>query len=112
MAGIAAAYVINCLLFPYTRAMATRQLMKKYKGITELLTKVCHSEHVDTQLYYNLVIQAHLQEEKLTSNAHLEEWGELPALLAEYRAKVRQAHRGRIPERADAPVFESGHLAT
>ncbi|WP_442876702.1 FUSC family protein [Eisenbergiella porci] len=112
VAGIAVAYVINCLLFPYTRAMATRQLMKKYKGITELLTKVCHSEHVDTQLYYNLVIQAHLQEEKLTSNAHLEEWGELPALLAEYRAKVRQAHRGRIPERADAPVFESGHLAT
>ncbi len=34
-----------------------------------------------------------------------ETWGELPALLAEYRAKVRQAHRSRIPERADAPCL-------
>lgn len=112
IAGIAVAYVINCLFFPYTRAMATRHLMKKYKSITELLTKVCHSDHADPQLYYNLVIQAHLQEEKLSSNAYLEDWKDFQALITKYREQVRQAHRSRIPERANAPVFESGHLTT
>lgn len=109
LAGATLAYAANCLLFPFSRALATRQLWKKYKSITELLTRVCHSEDADPQLYYSLVIQAYLLEEKLTKNAHLEEWAQLPLLLAQCREQVRLAHRDRA-ERAGAPVFEGGHL--
>ena len=109
LAGATLAYAANCLLFPFSRALATRQLWKKYKSITELLTRVCHSEDADPQLYYSLVIQAYLLEEKLTKNAHLEEWAQLPLLLAQCREQVRLAHRDRA-ERVGAPVFEGGHL--
>lgn len=110
LAGVLAGYVINCLIYPYSRAKATSQLWKKYKNVTELLTKVCHWEQADPQLYYNLVIQAHLQEEKLCQNAHLEEWSEFPELLSKCREQVRNAHRTLIAGRSDAPVFEAGHL--
>ena len=108
--GAVAAFAVNCLVFPYKRAKATRQLWEKYKSVTELLTRVCHADQADPQLYYNLVIQAYLQEEKLTQNADLEEWDEFPKLLECYREQVRRAHRTWIAGRTDAPLFDSGHL--
>lgn len=110
LAGAAIGYVANCLLIPYNRAAATAQLLEKYRSVTTLLTQACHGDRVDTQLYYNLVIQAHLQEEKLAHNAGLEKWDSFPDILAQCREQVRQAHRSRIEERTDAPVFEPGHL--
>ena len=111
LAGVAAGYLINCLILPYSRARATEQLWKKYKTITELLTRISHSARPDPQLYYHLIIQAHLLEDKLTQNAFLEKWKELPGLLLQCREQVRQAHRTWIAERTDAPVFEPEHLA-
>lgn len=110
LAGAAIGYAANCLFIPYRRARATAQLLQKYRSVTKLLTQACQADHVDTQLYYNLVIQAHLQEEKLAHNAGLEKWNRFPEILAQCREQVRQAHRSRIEERADAPVFEPGHL--
>ena len=110
LAGAVLGLIANCYIIPYSRSMATRHLLTKYQTLTELLTRICSSEHVDTQLYYSLVIQAHLQEEKLASNAHLEDWAEVPDILAACREKVHNAHRMRIEERTDAPVFEAGHL--
>ncbi|MDO4272842.1 MAG: FUSC family protein [Eubacteriales bacterium] len=109
--GAVAAYIANCLILPYNRSKATRQLWKKYTSAAELLTKICSGDHIDLQLYYNLVIQAYMLEEKLTQNARLEEWKDFPALLAQYQDMLRHAHRKMINGRADAPLFESGHLA-
>lgn len=111
LAGALIGYLANCLIFPYSRAKATGQLWKKYQSVTDLLSYVCRSEQTDTQLYYSLVIQAHLQEEKLSQNAGLEDWEAFPSLLAKYREKVRKAHRTHITERADALIFEGGHLS-
>lgn len=110
LAGAAAAYIVNCLICPYSRARATSQLLEKYKAVTELLVNVCSLEHVDTQLYYHLIIQAHLQEDKLFQNARMEKWTHIPDILLTCREQVRQAHRMRIEDRADAPVFEPEHL--
>lgn len=33
---------------------------------------------MDSQLYYHLIIQAHLQEEALMKNGTLKEWPQLP----------------------------------
>lgn len=112
IAGVIAGYLFNCVLFPYRRERATLQLWKKYKGITDLLTRVCRADHVDPQLYYHLVIQAHLQEEKLTQNASLDQWKEFPRYLEECQEQIRRAHRRLIAERKDAPVFEPEHLTT
>ena len=111
LAGAAAAYILNCIILPYSRAKATRQLWKKYKSVTELLDKICRSESMDSQLYYHLVIQAYLLEEKLSQNADLEKWKEFPGLLAMYQEKIRKAHRKLIAGRTNAPVFEGGHLS-
>ncbi|MCH1984361.1 FUSC family protein [Ruminococcus sp. OA3] len=111
LAGAAVAYTVNCLLFPYRRTMATRHLWKKYKHITTLLTETCLSDQVDTQLYYNLVIQAYLLETKLTQNAHLDEWSEFPSVLKSCQEQVFKAHRKFITARTDAPVFNPGHLS-
>lgn len=111
LAGAAAGYIANCILFPYNRAKATRQLWKKYKSVTELLDKICLSGSMDSQLYYHLVIQAYLLEEKLSQNADLEQWKEFPRLLTIYQEKIRKAHRKLIAGRANAPVFEGGHLS-
>lgn len=108
--GAAAAYLANCVIFPYNRAKATRQLWKKYRSVTELLDRICLSDSMDTQLYYHLVIQAYLLEEKLSQNADLDAWEEFPALLTTYQEKIRKAHRKLIAGRANAPVFEGGHL--
>lgn len=111
VAGVIIAYAANCLLFPYRRAAATRQLWKKYRKMTDLLAYTCSSHTLDPQLYYSLVIQAHLLEEKLTQNACLEEWADYPKALEEYREKVHLAHRHFIAGRADAPLFEPGRLS-
>lgn len=97
--GAAISYIVNCMILPYDRAKATRHLWKKYRKTAKLLSKVCHSDKVDTQLYYNLVIQAYLQEEKLTQNADLENWIEFPKLLAECREQIFKAHRVLTAER-------------
>ena len=62
-------------------------------------------------MYYHLVIQAYLLEEKLSQNADLEQWEEFPGLLIMYQEKIRKAHRKLIAGRANAPVFEGGHLS-
>lgn len=111
LVGAAAAYAVNCLILPFSRAKATRQLWKKYKTFTDLLTKVCRSGHVDPQLYYNLVIQVHMQEEKLTQNAMLEQWTDFSSLLKTCQEQVRIAHRTFISERSDAPIFEPAHIS-
>lgn len=69
LAGAAAAYILNCLVLPYGRDRATRALWKKYKSVTELRDRIRHTEKPDSQLYYTLVIQAHLQEDKLIQNS-------------------------------------------
>lgn len=92
LAGAALGFLVNYLICPYTRAKATRQLWQKYKSGSQLLTQVCRSGHADPQLYYHLVIQAHMQEEKLSQNAALEKWEDFPRLLNECREQVRQAH--------------------
>lgn len=97
-AGALIALAANCLVFPYSRSMATRQLLKKYAATTGLLTKVCLEENVDPQLYYELVIQSHLQEEKLSQNASQGGWEEMQELLRRGRAAVRRAHRHRALE--------------
>lgn len=93
LAGIAIAYVVNCLLFPYNREAATRHLWNKYQKTVDLLTQLCKSEHVDCQLYYHLVIEAHLQEEKLSQNSMVKGWNTFSNVLSQYREKVRNAHR-------------------
>lgn len=69
LAGAAAGYILNCLVLPYGRDRATRALWRKYKSVTEMLDKFRHTEKPDSQLYYTLVILAHLQEDKLIQNS-------------------------------------------
>ena len=104
VAGIAIGYVINCVIFPFSRKKATRQLWEKYKRVTELLSRVCHDKAADSQLYYHLVIQALLLEEKLTQNALLEQWTSFPDLLSRYQDLVRQAHRSSLANWGEAAV--------
>ena len=68
LAGIAVAFAANCLLLPYTRKMATSHLWKKYNTSSELLAGIGRSGQTDPQLYYHLVIQSYLLEEKLAQN--------------------------------------------
>lgn len=110
LAGAFAGYLINCLVFPYKRTHATKQLWKKYTAVTNLLTEICQEEQLDFQLYYHLVIRAYLLEEKLAQNAQLEEWKEFPQLLSQYQEKIRRAHRKLIAGRVGAPVFDASHL--
>lgn len=91
--GILIGWTANCLFFPYKRKQATKQLWKKYIRTTELLTQICHVENTDHQLYYNLVIQAHLLENKLLENAKALNWEGARDLMAKCREAVRLAHR-------------------
>jgi uncharacterized membrane protein YccC len=93
--GAVIAVLANCVLFPYKRETATRHLLKKYIETTRLLSEVCTAEEVDTQLYYYLVIEAHLQEEKLMQNRE-ESDSEMEDILEQCRRKVRRAHRHHI----------------
>ena len=94
-AGILVALAANCLFFPFKRKTATRQLWKKYVSTTRLLSEVCRKEQVDPQLYYSLVIQAHLQEDRLMQNARELNWEGAKGLLEQCRQAVRLAHRTR-----------------
>lgn len=71
LAGALAGYLINCLLFPYKKKHATAQLWKKYTSVTGLLAKFHSQQQMDHQLYYHLVIQAYLLEEKLAQNTEV-----------------------------------------
>lgn len=94
-AGILVALAANCLFFPFKRKTATRQLWKKYVSTTRLLSEVCRKEQADPQLYYSLVIQAHLQEDRLMQNASELNWEGAKGLLEQCRQAVRLAHRAR-----------------
>lgn len=91
--GILIAVIANRLILPFRRSAATRQLWNKYENTTKLLAVICESDDVDTQLYYSLVIQSHLLEEKLLENAINENWDGIDEMLSECRALVRSAHR-------------------
>lgn len=96
LVGALLALVVNCLIVPYTASTATKQLFKKYAGIIRLLSKVCQTENPDPQLYYSLVIQSHLMEEKLLDNAAGTKWDrEMDALLIGGRRAIRNAHLKR-----------------
>lgn len=96
VAGILVGLTFNCLFFPFRRKTATRQLWQKYVSTTELLTKTCREESPDPQLYYGLVIQAHLLEDKLSQNARDLNWAGAEGLLDQCRSAVRMAHRSRV----------------
>lgn len=99
-AGILVAYVVNCFIFPFKKKTAARILWKKYENIIELLTAICRvpDEEMDAQLYYELVIQSHLIEERLRENAYAENWEGAKELLEKYRNVVRNAHHKRMVE--------------
>lgn len=103
IAGIALALLVNCLVFPFKRKRATAQLWEKYVSTTQLLTKLCQADIIDPQLYYSLVIQAHLQEDKLCQNAKELHWEGAKKLLEQCRKAVRLAHRTR-PYDTNAPT--------
>lgn len=96
--GIGIALLANCLVFPFHKKRATRQLWEKYEATTGLLSKLCHSKQNDAQLYYNLVIQAHLLEDKLLANAKDLNWEGAAEGLAKCRKAVRLAHRSHSAE--------------
>lgn len=93
--GILIALLANCLLFPFKRSRATRQLWDKYVENVGLLETVCGQEEIDAQLYYSLVIQAHLLEDKLCQNALDGQWEDAGKVLEKYRKRIRLAHRHR-----------------
>lgn len=97
-AGVLIAWAVNCLLFPFRRKTASQQLWDKYASTTELLGRICREENADPQIYYSLVIQSHLMEEKLKENAVSANWEGMSELLEPYRARVRSAHRGIVRE--------------
>ena len=90
--GIAVAFVANCIILPYKRETAIRQLWEKYAATTQMLTEICRESDPDPQLYYSLVIQAHLQENKLCQSAVEHGWDDLKAAVIRYRNNIRLAH--------------------
>ncbi len=103
LAGAAVGYLANCLIFPYSRANATRQLWKRFKDTADLLSNVCGAGTADPQLYYHLVIQVHLLEEKLCHNANLEKWEDFPRLLSEYTAQAKSRSGNSITAPVPSP---------
>lgn len=103
--GALIGYGINCLVVPYRRADATRSLWSRYQSVVKALVRICQSQDVDTQLYYHLVIQAHMMEHKLSQNASDGGFRHLPEMLANCRGQVRAAHRRHIDGREDALFF-------
>lgn len=93
--GAAVALVINCVLFPFHRKAATKQLWEKFKANIALLTNLCQQDQIDPQLYYSLVIQVHLQENQLYANAKALNWHGAHDQLDKCRKTVRLAHRKR-----------------
>lgn len=93
VAGVLIALLANRVLFPFYRKKATKQLFQKYISTTGLLSKICQSDQWDPQLYYSLIIQSHLLEEKLAENAAFLNWTGAAEILEACRQKVREAHR-------------------
>ena len=93
--GIGIALLCNLVFFPFRRATATRQLFEKYISTTKLLSDLCRRDDVDPQFYYSLVVQAHLQEDKLRQNSQALNWEGAQEVLEKCRAAVRAAHRFR-----------------
>lgn len=93
LAGAAVAWLVNCLIFPYSRAKATGQLWTKYKTITAHLVKTEEPAAGDLQFYYNMLIRSCMIEDKLLQNGELEKWEELPRLLSQYRKQLYQLSR-------------------
>lgn len=90
--GIAVAYLCNCVLFPYKRRMATQSLWDKHLATAETLIEVCHGEKPDLQLYFSLLIQAYLQEEKLCTMINFQKEQEGEQLFQQCQEKIRSAH--------------------
>lgn len=91
--GILIAVIANQVLFPITSKRINQNLMKKYTQTTTLLTTLCTDEHVDAQIYYNLVIQSNMMEESLMQYAEKENQGSIISDLKICRSRVRTAHR-------------------
>lgn len=72
-----------------------------------LLSEVCRHPDTDAQLYYGLVVQAYLQEDKLCENARELNWDGAKELLEECREKVRMAHRGRMDSFENTRLYSS-----
>lgn len=96
VAGVLLAMFANCLICPFKKEKATHQLFQKYVHTTDMLTKICQEEVKDPQLYYSLVIQAHLQEDKLSQNAKALNWSGAIEALEACRNEVRKAHRAKL----------------
>lgn len=110
LAGIGIGYAVHCVFRPYKREDATHHLWDRYQATVEMLTGLCREKKVDPQLYYHMVIQAHLQEDKLSQNAATEGWEHFPQLLAECREKVRMAHRSHSGDAKKMAEFDARHL--
>lgn len=91
--GIVIAYLFNCVLFPYSRKKATAQLCDKYAQTTDLLSDLTAHENSDSQLYYGLMIQVHLLEEKIIQNALAEDWHGIYDFLREKHLQHVHAHQ-------------------
>lgn len=91
--GILIAVIANRVVFPIKSKRINQNLMKKYTQTTTLLTTLCTNEHVDAQIYYNLVIQSNMMEESLMQYAEKENQGSIFSDLKICRSKVRTAHR-------------------
>lgn len=93
VAGVLVAVLANRVLFPFWRRKATEQLLTKYAETSALLARVCGEKDADTQLYYSLVIQVHLMEERLLQNSACAGWDGMEEILERCRGQVRRAHR-------------------
>ena len=91
--GIMIAFIVNCIIAPYTRKQATYQLWKKYHQVVEQLKYSCTRSQVDAQLYYSLVIQAFMLETKLKENTTKADWARSQEFLRECQYTIRHAHR-------------------
>lgn len=91
--GIVIAWLFNCILFPYSRKKATAKLCEKYAQTTDLLSDLTICENSDSQLYYGLMIQVHLLEEKIIQNASAEDWHGIYDFLREVNLKYVHAHQ-------------------
>ncbi|MEG2513294.1 MAG: FUSC family protein [Acetivibrio sp.] len=80
-AGIIIAYIANCIFFPFKRQLAMGQLKEKYLDTIKLLVHTFHEKKAEPQLYYSLIMQALLQEEKLQKNMTSGEWKEIKIAL-------------------------------
>lgn len=103
--GIAIGLVINCMILPFKRQTAGRQLWNKYLHTIHLLLHLCHEKNKDLQLYYSLVIQSHLQEAKLRKDIVPNDFTQLQK-LDKFQQQVREAsirNLNRFPANSSTP---------